>query len=63
MEQNKVTENVAANPQENANGQKSFLDLGAIYTTVEVVRSFTHHLLGSCSHLPALYNSNVPSYG
>ena len=34
MEQNKVTENVAANPQENANGQKSFLDLGAIYTAV-----------------------------
>ena len=48
MEQNKVTENVAANPQDNANGQKSFLDLGAIYTTVI---------------LPALYNSNVPSYG
>ena len=34
MEQNKVAENVAANPQENANEQKSFLDLGAIYTTV-----------------------------
>ena len=34
MEQNKVTENVAANPQDNANGQKSFLDLGAIYTAV-----------------------------
>ena len=34
MEQNKVTENVAANPQENANEQKSFLDLGAIYTAV-----------------------------
>ena len=30
MEQNKVAENVAANPQDNANGQKSFLDLGAI---------------------------------
>ena len=34
MEQNKVAENVAANPQENANEQKSFLDLGAIYTAV-----------------------------
>ena len=34
MEQNKVTENVAANPQDNANEQKSFLDLGAIYTAV-----------------------------
>ena len=34
MEQNKVVENVSANPQDNANGQKSFLDLGAIYTAV-----------------------------